>query len=154
MKALSIFFSALLSLAVGVFALPSEPSDREVLDMKAPGISWPPDEPPPVNDITFSWCRDYNLSTTYDLQLLDSTIIDQLEDVGASGGQCMLFNWAARLTLYVFLFQLPGLSGRAYSHVHRRTPLDAISMSKEQTQVAPQRTLSPLLCWLADNAMV
>ncbi|KAL6897673.1 hypothetical protein GGI43DRAFT_409600 [Trichoderma evansii] len=75
---------------------------REVKDLASKKI-WPPEKPPPVGDITFSWCQFYNKSETcfsrdlkhgscYDLLLLDSKVLDLLEDVGASGGQCMLFN--------------------------------------------------------------
>ncbi|KAL7791454.1 hypothetical protein V8C37DRAFT_382450 [Trichoderma ceciliae] len=101
MKTSSII--SLLSLALGVFALPQGPQDLEPRDLEALEKGWPPEEPPPVNDIVFSWCRDYNMSTTcfakalkhgwcYDLPLLDVAIRDQLEDVGASGGQCMLYD--------------------------------------------------------------
>ncbi|GFP55645.1 hypothetical protein ACSS6W_008983 [Trichoderma asperelloides] len=75
---------------------------EEIKDLASTTI-WPPEKPPPVDDVTFSWCQTYNQSDTcfsrdlkhgwcYDFRLLDPAMLDMLEDVGASGGQCMLFS--------------------------------------------------------------
>ncbi|KAH6611507.1 hypothetical protein Trco_001527 [Trichoderma cornu-damae] len=97
---LSIF--ALLGLALAVFALPPEPQGVEG-QVEAAAEGWPPEEPPPVNDIVFLWCLDYNMPFTcfskrlkhgwcYNLPLLGVAVGEQIGGVGAFGGQCMMFN--------------------------------------------------------------
>lgn len=64
---ISLLGFALLSLTLGVFSLPQEQQDVKTLgmgSMVALEEDWTPQDPPPVNDVVFSWCRDYNMSST------------------------------------------------------------------------------------------
>ncbi|KAL7945315.1 hypothetical protein V8C42DRAFT_344933 [Trichoderma barbatum] len=108
MKTISILFLfslGLLAFAQGVFSLPQEPQPvgfTEPNKGKGKGDDWIPGENAPTNDVIFSMCRDYNMTSTcsstalkhgwcYNLDVVDPTIRDQLEDVGAEAGRCMLF---------------------------------------------------------------
>lgn len=58
-------FSLLLCPSLVVLALPQGPQDVQVHAPEFKGDKdWPPEAPPPFNDIYFSWCRDYNVSST------------------------------------------------------------------------------------------
>lgn len=126
---ISLLGLGLLSLVQCVIALSWIPANKTYANYPIPGSGikgpkddeWVPPENPATNDVFFSWCRDYNMTSTCaqatlkhgwccrcfipllqlasfanywladDLAILDPAIIDQLEDVGASAGRCMLF---------------------------------------------------------------
>ncbi|UKZ72653.1 hypothetical protein TrVFT333_000286 [Trichoderma virens FT-333] len=104
---ISLLSFGLLGLAQSVVPLPQEPQDFKVPSVSVNGgknDEWvaPENQNPAINDVLFSWCRDYNMTSTcsqttlkhswcYDLSVMDAAIKDQLEDVGASDGRCMLF---------------------------------------------------------------
>ncbi|KAL7934056.1 hypothetical protein V8C35DRAFT_280369 [Trichoderma chlorosporum] len=100
----SLISFGLLSLAQGVFSRPQEVQgshfNASALNIsKSKDEDWVPPENPATNDVIFSWCRDYNMTSTCsqaalkhnNLDTLDPAIKDQLEDVGAADGRCMLF---------------------------------------------------------------
>ncbi|KAF3077168.1 hypothetical protein N5P37_008466 [Trichoderma harzianum] len=108
MKASSIL--ALLSLGLPVLAasIPQYLEDPQnfyvsgVVKEAGTDDEFIPSRPAASNDVTFSWCSDYNQNATcsqmklkhswcYDLGALDPKITKQLEGVGASNGRCMMF---------------------------------------------------------------
>ncbi|PON26751.1 hypothetical protein TGAM01_v204252 [Trichoderma gamsii] len=107
MKISAIFLSVLLVASLG-FSLsirsPSPGHYEEGKNLTLSSPRRPPEKPPLVDDITFSWCLDYTRPETcfsrglkhgecYNLGVLDPKMQEMLEDVGAEGGACMLFTF-------------------------------------------------------------
>ncbi|KAL7915303.1 hypothetical protein GGI35DRAFT_474983 [Trichoderma velutinum] len=102
---LALFTLGLSSLAHGMPSLPQDRRDVQVgdasrADSQDDDLAAP--ESPEENDVLFSWCSEYNTTDTcsemrlkhgwcYDLGAIDPVFKNQLEDVGASEGRCMMY---------------------------------------------------------------
>ncbi|KAL7917662.1 hypothetical protein ACQKWADRAFT_317185 [Trichoderma austrokoningii] len=86
---LSIFLFASLSSSLNIRSPPGREEGKEV---ESGPPRWPPEVPPPVDDIKFSWCQSYGRAETcssknlkhgscYDFGVLDPKILDMLEEV-------------------------------------------------------------------------
>ncbi|KAM0450844.1 hypothetical protein ACHAO4_006235 [Trichoderma viride] len=108
MKVSAVSLSVLLFASLGSsLSIRSPPPghDEEGKDLASGLPRWPPEKPPPVGDITFSWCLDYTRPDTcfsrelkhgecYNLGVLDPKMSELVEDVGVEGGACMFFSYA------------------------------------------------------------
>ncbi|KAL7896646.1 hypothetical protein HDV63DRAFT_378218 [Trichoderma sp. SZMC 28014] len=106
MKVSAISLSLLFASLGSPLHIRSPPGhDMEGKDVASNLPRFPPEKPPPVDDVTFSWCLDYTRPETcfsrelkhnqcYNLGVLDPKMSEMVEDMGAQGGACMLFTYA------------------------------------------------------------
>ncbi|KAM0461451.1 hypothetical protein ACHAPV_004156 [Trichoderma viride] len=155
MKVSAVSLSVLLFASLGSsLSIRSPPPghDEEGKDLASGLPRWPPEKPPPVGDITFSWCLDYTRPDTcfsrelkhgecYNLGVLDPKMSELVEDVGVEGGACMFFR----------------LQRPPHGRLHWPAPLDIMALSETQQKegpMEPRRSVDPLLFWLAKHAVV